>query len=79
MKETTDPKTGVKELQPAEHVPVGPVQIVDNGSIGPLKKRIDNLTIVVDSLGKQIATLKDQIRSLQMQGAASIPGLAKTK
>lgn len=27
MKETVDSKTGVKELQPDEHVPVGPVRI----------------------------------------------------
>lgn len=79
MKETIDPRTGVKEIQTDEHVPVGPVQIVDNGSIGPLKRHIDDLTLMVDLLSKQVATLKEQVRSLQMAGSTTIPGLTKTK
>jgi hypothetical protein len=62
MKETTDPKTGAKELQPEEYVPTGPVQIAKPKSVPPRNP--------LDVLHEKIGVLESQIRSLQMAVAA---------
>lgn len=67
MKEAVDSKTGVKEIQSDEHVPVGPVRITKSK---PPRNPLDVLHERVQNLKATIERQDTQIRSLQQAVAA---------